>query len=209
MPGVTGNRLWCRGLPALPDFLGGVFWNASMSMRSDVIMKALVYLLAAMFLGGCASYSGRGLESGRAQFADVVQVMGEPALRWQDPDGSLQLAYPRGPMGMHTFMVYLGADGKLVRIVNVLEPGSFAAVQPGMNKAQVVRVLGPSVAGWSTYFAARDELVWEWRYCDPWNETAHFLVLFDATRETVRSTMSLTEAQLGLCNGRGRCTCAH
>ncbi len=172
-------------------------------------MKTLISLIMALLVAGCASYNGRGLESGVAGLSDVLRVMGEPALRWQEPDGAMQLAYPRGPVGVHTYMAFLGADGKLARISNVLEPESFAKVQPGMGKAEVVRQLGPSVAGWTSYFAARDELVWEWRYCDTWNEAAHFLVLFDASRETVRSTMSLTEAQLGLCDGRSRCTCAH
>jgi len=160
----------------------------------------------ALLLAGCASYDGRGLAPGKAQLADVVQAMGEPARRWQDPDGALQFAYPHGPMGMHTYMVFLGPDGRLVRIANVLATESFAKVREGMSKAQVERQLGPSAAGWTVYFPRRDELVWEWRYCNDWSEIARFMVLFDATKETVRSTMSLTEAQLGLC-GKGRCVC--
>jgi hypothetical protein len=79
-----------------------------------------------------------------------------------------------------------------------------------MTKRQVLRILGPSQAAWSVYFKVRDELVWEWRYCNEWNEPARFDVLFDGSKETVRSSMSLTESQMGLCGGDdGGCLCAH
>lgn len=173
-------------------------------------MKLLVAVLAALLLGSCASYSGGGLRPGAARLEDVLRVMGQPALRWQEADGSLQLAYPRGPMGVHTFMVHIGADGRMRSIGNVLDPETFARLRPGMTQLQVLRLLGPSQAAWTVYFRARDELVWEWRYCNEWNEAARFNVLFDGSKETVRSSMSLTESQMGLCGDRdGSCWCAH
>ena len=173
-------------------------------------MKYLMAMLAALLLGSCASYSGRGLQPDLARLEDVLRVMGQPAMRWQDSDGSLQLAYPRGPMGVHTFMVHIGADGKMQSIENVLDPNTFARIRPDMTKRQVLRILGPSQAAWSVYFKARDELVWEWRYCNEWNGPARFDVLFDGSKETVRSSMSLTESQMGLCGGDdGGCLCAH
>ncbi len=171
-------------------------------------MKQLMAVLLALMLGACASYSGRGLQPDSSRLEDVLRVMGQPAMRWQDADGSLQLAYPRGPMGTHTFMVHVGADGKMRGIENVLAPKFFARVRPGMTKPQVLRLLGPSEVAWSVYFKARDELVWEWRYCDEWNELARFDVLFDGGKETVRSSMSQTEQQMGLC-GEGGCMCGH
>jgi hypothetical protein len=52
----------------------------------------------------------------------------------------------------------------------------------------VLRLLGPSQPQWTEYFKARDELVWEWRFCDSWNQVALFDVLFDATTGIVRTT---------------------
>ena len=127
-------------------------------------------------------------------------------MRWQEPDGSQQLAYPRG---IHTFMVQIGADGRMQRIENVMGIKTFARISSGMTKNQVLRILGPSLPSGTAYFKARDELVWEWRYCDEWNEAARFDVLFDGSKETVRSTLSLTESQMGLCGDDGRCICAH
>ena len=170
-------------------------------------MNPRLALSSLLLLSACANYSGSGLKPGQAKLDDVLRAMGPPAQRWQEEDGSQQLAYPRGPVGYHTYMAYIGADGKLKKIENVLDEATFARIRPGMSKAQILRLLGPSQPGWSAYFPARDELVWEWRYCDQWNAAARFDVLFDASTGTVRSTLSQTEAVLGLC-GEGDCICS-
>lgn len=150
------------------------------------MMKRILLVPAALLLGACASYSGRGLVPGQDSFAEVLRTMGTPAMQWQHPDGSKQLSYPRGPASPESFMVRIGADGKLQDIRNVIVPESFARIQPGMSKAEVLQILGPPAQ--TVYFAARDELVYDWTYqemADP----AHFLVLFDASKETVRASM--------------------
>jgi hypothetical protein len=169
-------------------------------------MKRWITIFTTLLLVACASYSGRGLKPGADRLENVSQVMGQPAMRWQNADGSLQLAYPRGPMGLHTYMVTIAADGKLLQIENVLNEKSFARIQSGMTKDEVLHILGPSYPYWTAYFERRDELVLEWRYCDAWSEPARFDVLFDNSKGTVRSTMSMTESQKGLC-GNGRCAC--
>ena len=157
-------------------------------------MKPWIILLSIVLLAGCASYSGSGLKPGEARIEDVHALMGPPALRWQDADGSVQLAYPRGPLGFHTFMVQLGPDGRLQSIANVLDEDSFARIRAGLSSEQVLRVLGPPDYSASVYFKARDELVWDWRYCDGFGRPAHFMVLYDGTSGAVRSTMTQIEA---------------
>ena len=177
-----------------------------------MLARNLAVLLFCTLLGACAGPADRRLEPGRAEVADIVAVMGQPRMQWTNPDGSLRLAFPRGPAGTHTYMADFGADGKLQRIENVLTPTGFSRIAAGMNEEQVLRVLGPPEPSWTLYFKARDELVWEWRYCDDWNEPARFNVLFDATQAVVRSTLSLTESQLAYCGGGdmgGRCWCGH
>ena len=169
-------------------------------------MRFFITILSAFLLVACASYSGRGLNPDVSRLEDVLRIMGDPAMRWQEPDGSQQLAYPRG---IHTFMVQIGEDGSMQRIENVMHIKTFARIRPGMTKNQVLHILGPSESSATAYFKARDELVWEWRYCDEWNEAARFDVLFDGSKEVVRSTLSLTESQMGLCGDDGRCICAH
>jgi len=156
-------------------------------------MKLWITLLTSMLLFACASYNGRGLKPGEARLEDVQSVMGPPALRWQEADGSVQLAYPRGPFGYHTFMVKLGPDGRLQSITNVLDDAGFAQIRPGMTKEQVLHVLGPPDYYNTVYFKARDELVWDWRICSNYGVAARFQVLFDATAGTVRSTINQVE----------------
>jgi hypothetical protein len=169
-------------------------------------MKLFTTILLALLLAACASYSGMGLKPGESRLEDVLRVMGNPAMQWQNPDGSRQLAYPRG---IHTFMVHTGPDGKMQNIENVMNMKTFVHIRPGMTKSQVLHILGPSEPSGTVFFKARDELVWEWRYCDEWNEPARFDVLIDGSKEVVRSTLSRTESQMGLCGDEGRCICAH
>jgi hypothetical protein len=169
-------------------------------------MRLFISILSACLLVACASYSGRGLKPDESRLEDVLRVMGSPAMQWQDPDGTQQLAYPRG---LYTFMVDIGADGKMQKIENIMHMKTFKRIQPGMTKSQVLRILGPSESSGTAYYKARDELVWEWRYCDEWNERARFEVLFDGSKEMVRSTLSLTDAQRGLCGPNGSCMCGH
>lgn len=153
------------------------------------VLAPAVLLGLATVAGGCAG--PQSLVPGEAGMADVQRVLGEPALTWREPDGSQRLAYPRGPFGYHTWMVDLDPKGKLRRVENVLDEAHFAAVRPGMKHEQVLKALGPSDPSGTAYYAARDELAWEWRYCDNWNTAQRFNVLFDASQGTVRSTVTV------------------
>lgn len=144
------------------------------------------------------------LRPGESGVEEVQREMGAPALRWQDADGSTHMAYPHGPMGFKTLMVHLDPGGRLRSVENVLDAEHFSAIKPGMDKEQVLHLLGPPPPQWTVYFKARDELAWEWRYCDAWNVAARFDVLFDATKGTVHSTLSIREN----C-GNIDCRCAH
>lgn len=143
-----------------------------------------------IFLAACASVP---LAPGVTTEDEVRQRFGEPAMRWTLPDGSRQLAYPSGPFGTRTDMVFLTADGLLIRRVNVLDETHFARIRPGMTQEEVQQLIGPPQPQWEAYFARRDELAWEWRYCMHGMRPARFHVLFDGTTRRVRSTMSLQE----------------
>jgi hypothetical protein len=156
-------------------------------------MKLISALIATMLLAACASYSGTGLKPGEANLEQVQALMGQPAMRWQDADGSIQLAYPRGPFGFHTYMVKLGSDGRLQNIENVLDEKSFGRVRAGLSKDEVLRLIGPPDANRTVYYKARDELAWDWRFREIYGDPARFIVLFDATAGTVRSSMILRE----------------
>ena len=170
-------------------------------------MRLTRLLLAVPLLGACVGLGGN-LVPGTSTEDDVARALGEPAMQWAEADGSRQLAFPRGPMGVHTYMARIGPDRKLVALENVLTEASFARIRADMSEDDVLRLLGPSVPTWTIYFKARDELAREWRYCDDWHQLARFSVLFDATRRSVRSTLSQREDQIGECGSNGGCWCS-
>lgn len=160
-----------------------------MGNPSNTKTWVLLFTLA-LTLSGCAGYAGSRLQAGVSSRGEVVAEMGEPAMRWRDADGGEQLAYPRGPSGPHTYMATIAPDGRLQKIENVLTMKHFARIVAGKSdQAAVLRILGPSMPQWSAYYKARDELVWEWLFCDDYGYLARFDVLFDATSGIVRSTM--------------------
>ncbi len=71
----------------------------------------------------------------------------------------------------------------------------FSRLREGLSKDDVLRMLGPSFPGWTLYYQARDELVWEWRWCDDYNEPARFNVFCDGTSGKLRSTANIVERQ--------------
>jgi hypothetical protein len=164
--------------------------------------------LLILLLAACAGYGGRGLVVGESVSDDALRLMGPPAMEWAEADGSRQFAYPRGPAGVHTYMLRFGSDGKLAAMENVLTPSHFGRIQPGMSSDAVARVLGPPTPAWTVYFERRNELVWEWRYCDDGNQLARFDVLFDATTRVVRSTLSQREDQINNCSLDRGCWCS-
>ena len=159
-------------------------------------MKTAIALIFSLLLAGCASYSGYSLKPGTSNIDETIKLMGEPAMRWQESDGTSYLVYPRGPAGVVTYRFRFDAKAVLASRENVLDWQHFARIRPGMSQEEVLRIIGPPFPGWTQYFAARDELVWEWRWCDDYSEPARFNVLFDGTSGKVRSTQSMSERQV-------------
>lgn len=145
-------------------------------------------LAGALLAAGCAGFNPSSLQPGVSTLAQIEAALGAPAMVWKNPDGSAQLAYPFGPSGTQTVMVFVGADGKLQRITGVLNESQFRLVQPGMTKEQVVRILGPSGAPWTQSFPRTNTVAWTWLYCAPGNFQNYFNVFFDVTTGLVRST---------------------
>ena len=138
---------------------------------------ALSVLMLLALLAGCASYSGRGLKPGIATETEVRAEMGAPATTWKTPIGYVW-AYPRGPLGVQTFLVRFDESGKLVLIEQVLDDAHFYQIIPGMTQDEVLHLIGPSVQIKVTY-PLSDNTSWDYRYRDDWEQSALFSVIFD------------------------------
>jgi hypothetical protein len=153
------------------------------------VLGRVAALAFTVLLSACAGYSGSNLKPGVATLPEIIASMGEPAMRWKDDDGREQLAYPRGPAGTQTFMVFVGADGRLERIEGVLNMDHFARIEPGKSgQSFVLRLLGPLAPLRTQYYRLSNELAWEWRFCDGGSRLAFFDVMFDASTGLVRTT---------------------
>jgi hypothetical protein len=107
---------------------GGKRMNSLRSLR-----QYLLLLVCGFFLIGLCRLQWQGSAAGSGDLARGDCDDGQPALSWQDPDGSEQLAYPRGPAGSQTFMVFIAPDGRLQRIERVLDMEHFARIEPGKS----------------------------------------------------------------------------
>jgi SmpA / OmlA family len=146
-------------------------------------------LAAIVFLSGCASFDGRGLKPGEASEADVRQLMGAPAAVRPVAGGGSVLSYPRGPMGLYTYMVRIDGNGRLVAIEQVLNRAHFDKVRSGMSKDDVSRMIGPP--GAIRDYLGPNQIAWDYRYRDVWEYVSVFSVVF--ADDKVDATFSLRE----------------
>ena len=128
-----------------------------------ILLSRAVSAVCAVLLASCASYDGSSLRQG-ATADEVRAAMGKPTATWRD-GASEVLEYARGPEGLHTYLVYLDATGRLGEIRQVLDEKNFARIEIGKStKEEVRRVIG---GPGQTFVAARSGIEWwDYRYLD-------------------------------------------
>ncbi len=139
---------------------------------------AWLIVLACLFLAGCSTYERYGLKQGASTEGEVRKAMGTPGLEFANGDGTRQLAYPKGPLGTETYMVFLRRDGIVDRIEQVLNDDSFHRIMPGRTSGDDVRrMIGPP---WRTVrFDTLRQDAWDYRFRDSWGYMADFSVMVD------------------------------
>lgn len=136
------------------------------------------------------------LTKGMSSESDVRVVMGQPDTVWEGEDGTRTLEYPKGPMGVRTWMFVIDQNGKLKDYMQVLTDENFANVKPGMSKDQIRRMLGRPYT--TVQFKLKNEEVWDWRYLQQsTNMPRLFNVHFDIDSGKVTRTSSSDEQQGG------------
>lgn len=148
-----------------------------------------VALAAALLAAGCDQQRIEKLEEGVATEADVRRQFGEPAATYTEADGSRTLEFPRQPEGQSNYMITIGTDGKMSALRQVVRPDIFAKVRPGLDKAEVRRLLGRPAR--TQVFELKQEEAWDWRYHAE-GENRLFVVLFDLSGK-VTGTQTLLD----------------
>ena len=132
---------------------------------------------AAVLAAGCASMSGAGLAPGKSTEAEVVAKMGRPSLALDLPGGGRALYYTRLPWDLDTHVASIGADGVLREYGPRFTWETMRAVQPGMTKEDVRRLLGPPLE--VTHLLRRNREVWEYPWRHAVREGRVLFVQFD------------------------------
>ena len=141
--------------------------------------RAARLALAALALAGCAMrpFAPTGVPAG-APRDEVLRIMGPPTATYAMPDGHERLEYNRMPFGKHTFMIDLDASGRVVHWEDVLDENHFAAIRPGMDTQDVLRLIGPPSWTWH-YFRPKPASTWLYRF-DTIQRCTVFEISFDA-----------------------------
>lgn len=147
-----------------------------MTRRTATVLGAALLALAA--LTACDSERIAQLEEGVATEADVKRQFGEPAAVFTEADGGRTFEYPRQPEGRANYFITIGTDGKMSALRQVLRADIFAKVQPGMDQAELRRLLGRPAR--TQVFALKNEEVWDWRWLENGQKKV-FSVSFDTT----------------------------
>jgi outer membrane protein assembly factor BamE (lipoprotein component of BamABCDE complex) len=157
-----------------------------MGLWKGIVMASLLGSLLALV--GCDRDRIAKLEEGVATEADVRKQFGEPQATYNEADGGKTLEFTRQPEGQTAYMITIGADGKMSALRQVLKPAEFAKVQPGMDKADVRRLLGKP-AKTAKYDLKPDEEHWDWRWLDG-QMSKVFSVTFNRDGKVMSSAVS-------------------
>lgn len=126
-------------------------------------MKALLTVLAAAALGGCAS-AAHDLSPGMTG-AEVSSRVGKPIATGRLPGGEEYWDYSTQPFGYTIERVTFTPDGQVRDVRNLLTEENFNHLQKGMALADVARIVGPSAPSERRSYAGGTKS-WSYRYDD-------------------------------------------
>ena len=149
-------------------------------------LRLLAGLLAIAALAGCDPQRINELEEGVSTEADVRAKFGPPENIWDGPGGERVFEYNRQPSGHQNYMISIGPDGRMSALRQVLNPNSFAQVQPGMMMEDVRKLLGKPMR--QTPYPLKSEVAWDWRYMEPPNTSMVFTVWFNPDYRVLRTS---------------------
>jgi outer membrane protein assembly factor BamE (lipoprotein component of BamABCDE complex) len=163
-----------------------------------VLRVLLVVFVACAGLAGCDQKRIVELEEGVATEADVRAKFGEPTAVYTEEGGARTFEYPRQPEGQVNYMITIATDGRMSALRQVLKEASFVKVVPGMDKAQLRRLLGRPAQ--TQVYELKQQEVWDWRFREQNNDSKLFSVTLDKNG-IVQSTATTLDPRTSLPGG--------
>jgi hypothetical protein len=150
---------------------------------APVLLLSLCFTLAACI-------GPRGLVSPQATSAQALARMGTPTDIRFDASGEELWEYATGPSGLETYLVRIGADGRVREVTQLLTQERLMTIEPGKSTKRDVRHrLGrPKEISF-----LRSGEVWSWRFRLGGVQTGHLAVAFNPDG-TVRDRMVLLDS---------------
>jgi hypothetical protein len=93
---------------------------------------------------------------------DIAAGLGKPFRIWPEANGASSWEYPQGPAGNYTYMVRVGADGRVTGVDQVLDWPFFNRLHPGMKASEIEHLIGRPYR--TTYMPnlAQNVMTWRW-----------------------------------------------
>jgi outer membrane protein assembly factor BamE (lipoprotein component of BamABCDE complex) len=100
--------------------------------------------VVAVALSGCAVDRLPALVTAGATASDVEARIGKPVAQGMLQNGETYWDYTLQPMGYHNYRVTFAADQRVQSVQDLLTNENIARLTPGMSRAQVLDIVGPS-----------------------------------------------------------------
>jgi hypothetical protein len=116
------------------------------AVRRESVKRAMNRLAIAIVLmvGACAVDRLPALVSPGTSATDVEARMGKPIAQGVLPNGDTYWDYTLQPMGYHNYRVIFAPDERVRAVQDLLTNQNIARIEPGMSRAQVLDIVGPS-----------------------------------------------------------------
>jgi hypothetical protein len=128
-------------------------------MRTRILQCVL--LAACLSAAGCANLTS--IAPGSPAGA-VEASRGKPFRVWPEPGGGASWEYPYGPAGRYTYMVRVGADGRVTGVDQVLGWDTFRRINSGMPVEEVEHMLGRPFS--KVTYPLTGQTAWAWRFVE-------------------------------------------
>ena len=127
------------------------------------VTNRLRLVFVGLALSSCAVDRVPQLAAPGMAASEVQARIGKPIAQGALPGGASYWDYSVQPMGYYNYRVTFGADERVREVRNLLTKENIARLEPGMTRAQVAEIVGPSLHP-DRY--ANGTTSWSYRYDD-------------------------------------------
>ena len=120
-----------------------------------------VVLATCLLASGCANLTS--IAPGTPA-ATVEASRGKPFRVWPEAAGGASWEYPYGPSGRYTYMVRVGADGRVTGVDQVLGWDMFSRITVDMPVEEVEHMLGRPYS--KVTYPLTGQTAWTWRFVE-------------------------------------------